>query len=125
MRNNIQLATGTALIVSLASIPFTANAAENLEFKWSGQLSRALTFADNGADDDILFVDNNNSGTRLRLTGKVDISPGLTAGIHWETQFQENSSASIDIGDSDGSNGSGFTSRKRDLWFRQGVIRSR
>jgi predicted porin len=120
INKSLKIVSGVALISSFSAISSVANAADGVELKWSGQISRAISFADNGVDDDILFVDNNNNGTRLRLTGKMEISPGLTAGIHWETQFQENSSASIDIGDSDGSNSSGFTSRKRDLWFKGG-----
>ncbi len=116
--NSIQVVTGVVLLTSFTAISSNANAVDNLEFKWSGQISRAITFADNGADDDVLFVDNNNSGTRLRLTGKMDISPGLTAGVVWETQYQDNSSSSIDIGDKD--NSSAFSSRKRDLWFKGG-----
>lgn len=121
VKNSLQLSTIAALLAAVSIVPVTASAAEEedkVSFSWSGQVSRALTFADNGVDDDVLFVDNNNSGTRLRLKGHTSFGNGQEAGIHWETQFQENSSASIDIGDSDGSNGSGFTSRKRDLWFK-------
>ena len=107
---------GIMLIPALA-VGFTANA-EKLEFKVSGQVSRALTYADNGTDSDTLFVDNTNSGSRLRVTGKVDISPSLSAGINIETQFEDNKSYSLDIGDSDNNNV--FTSRKRDLWFKGG-----
>ena len=106
------------LATSFAAIPSISNAADNVEFKWSGQISRAITFADNGTDDDVLFVDNNNSGTRLRLTGEMEVQPGLRAGIVWETQFQDNDSSAQDIGDSDSS--SAFKSRKRDLWFKGG-----
>jgi hypothetical protein len=116
INNSLKIVTGTALISSFAIVPFAAQA--DSEVKLSGQISRAITYADNGVDEDILFVDNNNSGTRFRLTGKMDVSPGLTAGIVWETQYQDNSSSAIDIGDSD--NGSTFTSRKRDLWFKGG-----
>ena len=106
------------LVTSFAAVPQIANAADNIEFKWSGQISRAITYADNDTDDDVLFVDNNNSGTRLRLTGEMDINPDLKAGIVWETQFQDNDSSAQDIGDSDSS--SAFKSRKRDLWFKGG-----
>lgn len=105
-----------ATFFSIASL--SANAAENLEFKVSGQVSRAITYADNGVETDTLFVDNTNSGTRLRVTGQMDINPGLTAGIAWETQYEDNSSFSLDIGDSDSS--SAFVSRKRELWFKGG-----
>jgi len=106
------------LVSSLVITSFSAKAAEGVEFKFSGQVSQAVTHADNGTDTDTIFVDNNNSGTRLRLKGKVDITPNVSAGVYWETQYQDNSSGAIDIGDSD--NTSTFTSRIRDLWFKGG-----
>lgn len=120
VKHPLQLSTIAVMLAAVSLAPLTASAEEDdkVSFSWSGQVSRALSFADNGVDDDVLFVDNNNSGTRLRLKGHTSFGNGQEAGIHWETQFQENSSASIDIGDSDGSNGDGFTSRKRDLWFK-------
>lgn len=116
--NSIQLTTGAVLVTSFAAIPSISQAADKVQFKWSGQVSRAITFADNGTDDDILFVDNNNSGTRLRLTGDIDINPGLKAGVAWETQYQDNDSSALDIDSSDSS--SAFKSRKRELWFKGG-----
>ena len=114
--NNFQSITYGLIFSSLSVLTFSANAADGVEFKFSGQISRAITHADNGVDSDTIFVDNNNSGTRLRLKGKVDISESLSAGVYWETQYQDNSSSSIDIDDPD--NSSAFTSRIRDLWFK-------
>jgi hypothetical protein len=116
IKKDFRVVAGGLLVSSLVVPVFSANAAENVEFKFSGQVSRAITFADNGTDTDTIFVDNNNSGTRLRLKGKVDLTPSLTAGVYWETQYQDNSSSAIDIGDAD--NASTFTSRIRDLWFK-------
>ena len=116
IKDSIQIATGAALFTTFIAVPFTAHA--DAEVKLSGQINRAITFADNGVDDDVLFVDNNSSGTRFRLTGEMDVRPGLKAGIVWETQYQDNSSGAIDIGSSD--NASTFTSRKRELWFKGG-----
>ena len=113
---HITTTVGCLLAVSAVSLP--VQAADGVEFDFSGQISRALTFADNGVDTDTLFVDNTNSGSRLRLKGKVDISDSLQAGVYWETQYQDNASHSIDIGDSD--NSSTFTSRFRELWFKGG-----
>jgi hypothetical protein len=118
IKDNIQIATGAVLFTTFVAVPFTAHA--KAEVKLSGQISQAITFADNGTDDDVLFVDNNNSGTRFRLTGKMDVSPGLTAGVVWETQYQDNSSSTIDIGSKDDSTTNELTSRKRDLWFKGG-----
>jgi len=109
--------TITALMTAASLIPMQAYGAK-AEVSISGQISRAVTFADNGVDTDQLFVDNNNSGTRLRLKGKTDLGNGNTAGVYWETQYQDNSSSSIDINDND--NSSAFTSRIREVWFKGG-----
>lgn len=67
-KHPLRLSTLAVLLATCAAVPIVANAGA-VEFSFSGQVSRALTFADNGVDDDTLFVDNNNSGTRLRLKG--------------------------------------------------------
>lgn len=106
--------TMAALVTASSLIPVQAFAAK-VEFSFSGQISRAVSQVDNGIDTDTLHVDNNNSGTRLRLKGQTDLENGTTAGVYWETQYQDNSSSSIDINDAD--NDSAFTSRIRELWF--------
>ncbi len=123
-RNNLQLVASVALLSSVAATSFSASADNTLskktgvEFKVSGQVNRAIVFADNGADSDTLFVDNTNSGSRIRLVGKVGISPSLSAGVNIETQYEDNKSFSLDIDSPDNDNV--FTSRKRELWFKGG-----
>jgi len=114
-KQNIKVTTGALLIGSFAMAP---NAFAESEVKLSGQVSRALTYADNGVDDDVLFTDNTNSGTRFRITGKTDALAGITVGFNIETQYQDNASDQIDINDSDSS--SAFRSRKRELYFSGG-----
>ncbi len=106
--------TLTALAVTAFLAPLAAEAAK-VNVKVSGQINRAVTYADNDIDDDIIFVDNNASGTRIRLTGDTELPGGNKAGVYWETQYQDNSSSAIDIdaGDSD----SEFNSRFREVWF--------
>ncbi len=113
------ISTASVMSVSAnAATGVTPPASQKVQFKVSGQVSRALTFADNGTQSDTLFVDNTNSGSRVRIVGKVGLSNNLSAGINIETQFEDNKSYSLDIGDSDNNNV--FTSRKRDLWFKGG-----
>lgn len=111
----VMLATTISLLTASA-----ANAADKVEIKLSGQVSRAITYADNGTDTDTLSVDNTNSGTRFRLTGKMNVNPNLKAGVAWETQYQDNSSFTTDIGDSDDGGSGSLQSRKRELWFQGG-----
>ncbi len=105
-----------ALAVATSMVP-VAQAAK-VEAKLSGQVNRAITFADNGVNSDALFVDNNASGTRMRFTGNTEMGNGMKAGIHWESQYQDNSSSQIDI--NDGDNDSQFISRFREVWFSGG-----
>ncbi len=86
-----------------------------VEAKLDGQVNRMILYADNGVNDDVLFTDNNESGTRLRLRGSTDLGNGMKAGIHWETDWQFNDSATMDIGDNDDDRRE--ESRIRDLYF--------
>ncbi len=90
--------------------------AQALEVKLSGQINRALMWADNGNNDELFHVDNDNSSTRFRLVGSEKVSDWIEVGVVWESQFESNSSSSVDIGqDSDGT--SSFTERKLEAWF--------
>jgi hypothetical protein len=115
IKQSIKMTTGALLIGSFAIAP---HAFAKSEVKISGQVSRALTFADNGVDDDVLFTDNTNSGTRFRITGETDAVAGITVGFNIETQYQDNASDQVDFNDSDSS--SAFRSRKRELYFQGG-----
>ncbi|MDJ0784554.1 MAG: porin [Desulfosarcinaceae bacterium] len=87
-----------------------------VEVTLSGQVNRALMWADNGNDSEVFHVDNDNSSTRFRLTGSEQVNDLVTVGIGWENQFESNSSASVDIGqNSDGS--APFTERKLEAYF--------
>jgi len=109
--------TIAALMTAASVVPMQAYAAK-AEFSFSGQISRAISQVDNGIDTDTLHVDNNNSGTRLRLKGQTDLENGITAGVYWETQYQDNDSSAVDIGDPDTT--SAFKSRIREVWFSGG-----
>jgi predicted porin len=90
--------------------------AQALEVKLSGQINRAIMWAGNGNDDELFHVDNDNSSTRFRLVGSEDVSQHVEVGVVWESQFESNSSSSVDIGqNSDGT--SAFTERKLEVWF--------
>ncbi len=96
----------------------TPLASNKINFTVSGQVNRALTFADNGKDSDTLFVDNTNSGSRVRIVGETSLGPNAAAGINIETQFEDNKGSALDIDGADNNNV--FTSRKRDLWLKGG-----
>jgi predicted porin len=92
------------------------NSAQALEVKLSGQINRAMMWADNGNNDELFHVDNDNSSTRFRLVGSEKVSDRIEVGVVWESQFESNSSSSVDIGQ-DGDGASSFTERKLEAWF--------
>lgn len=93
-------------------------AAEAVDFKISGQINRAVLWGYNGNNDDVKFVDNDNSSTRFRFTGSNDFNEVWKAGIVWEVQMESNSSADtgIDIGQNGDVSGSSFTERKIEFY---------
>jgi len=105
------LSTITICLVVLIVAPVYA-----VSFKISGQINRAVEHVDNGVDSEWFHVDNDASSTRFRFVGSEEIGHGMTAGIVWESQFESNSSADIDVGqNSDGT--SSFTERKLEAYF--------
>jgi hypothetical protein len=64
--------------------------------KLSGQVNRAILFWDDGEEEDVFFVDVENSNTRFRITGSASISPGRTAGFRIEADwFIRNNSSNV------------------------------
>ena len=90
------LSTITICLVVLIVAPVYA-----VSFKISGQINRAVEHVDNGVDSEWFHVDNDNSSTRFRFVGSEEIGHGMTVGIVWETQFESNSSSTIDVGNND------------------------
>jgi predicted porin len=93
-------------------------AAQAIDFKISGQINRAVLWGDNGNNDDVKFVDNDNSSTRFRFTGSNEFNGVWKVGIVWENQMESNSSAdtNIDIGTNDDTANVTFTERKMDFY---------
>lgn len=106
--------TLTIAITILLILP----AAQALDFKVSGQVNRAVLWGDNGNDDDVKFVDNENSSTRFRFTGSNEFNENWKVGFVWENQMESNSSidTSQDIGANGDSASVNFTERKMDIY---------
>jgi len=103
--------------------------AQAVDFKISGQVNRAVLWGDNGNDDDVKFVDNDNSSTRFRFTGENEFDNMWNAGIVWEVQMESNSSSDdsdnddppdgigdLDIGENGDVGGLSFTERKIEFY---------
>ena len=56
---------------------------KDIKLKLSGQVNRAALIFDDGDNGDVLFVDNDNSSTRLRLQGIGKIGDNWSAGTNF------------------------------------------
>ena len=89
---------------------------DDVKLSVSGQVNRGVLFVDNGDQDDIFHVDNDNSSTRVRFIGVGKLDEDITVGTQIEVQFESNSTAAIRI-DQDGAAGPiTFTERKLELY---------
>jgi len=89
-----------------------------LEAKISGQVNRALMRADDGVNSELMFVDNDNSSTRVRFTGSEDIGSGLKMGIVWETEMQGNDSNLVTPLNRDAGTSPTFGERKSEIYIQ-------
>ena len=109
---------GIFTLAAVCSILLILPAAQAVDFKISGQINRAVLWGDNGNDDDVKFVDNDNSSTRFRFTGENAFDEVWKVGIVWEVQMESNSSSDsgIDIGENSDVGGTSFTERKIEFY---------
>ncbi|RLC02947.1 MAG: hypothetical protein DRH90_12525 [Deltaproteobacteria bacterium] len=115
MKNNffkyLSYSSIVAVIILLGLQPVQA-----VEVKLSGQINRAVMWADNGEDSEVFNVDNGNSSTRFRLTGSEEVNDSVKVGVVWENEFVSNGSGNVDIGqENDGT--SDFNERKMEAYF--------
>jgi predicted porin len=108
-----------ALAVAISSALAVPMAAQAVSFNLSGQVNRAIMFADDGEASDIFFVDNTASNTRFRLTGSEDMGNGTTVGFNLEWASSVNSNDYVQIKDA-GDNSlqaSALNQRRNEVWF--------
>ena len=87
-----------------------------VEVKLYGQVNRALMYGDNGNQDKVFHVDNDNSSTRLGLKGKAKVTDDFSTGINFEAEWQLNASNKVKFNDIGGID-DGFTIRKFELFL--------
>ncbi len=83
-----------AVAVAGAVAPMGAQA---LDVSVSGQVNRAIRFADNGAGSDVQHIDGSASGSRYRFTAEGEVMGGITAGAHIESEFASNRGWQADV----------------------------
>lgn len=93
----------------------------------SGQVNTAVLYWDDGVDDDIYVIDNDESSTRIRLDAVGTISPGLTAGLVIEFDLETAGAAQFNADNDDNSglaaaSGGGRVQLRRANWFINGSL---
>ncbi|MBY4679143.1 porin [Marinobacterium arenosum] len=83
----------------------------------SGQVNRALLWADDGESSNVYHVDNDASSTRMRVIGEADVSDEMTVGAALEVQFESNSTANVNQLDDTGVGDDHFTQRRLEVYF--------
>ena len=126
-RKTLQTAVAAAALFAFAaaySAPASAaddtfkTGQKNASLTMSGQVNRAVLFADDGNDSAFFHVDNDNTSTRIRWIGKGQVTDKFSVGMLWETQFESNSTANVTIAGKEGDAGpGGFGERKMDVWL--------
>jgi predicted porin len=93
----------------------TPMAAQALDVSVSGQVNRAIRFADNGVNSDVQNIDGSASKSRFRFTAEGELMPGITAGAHIEYGSSNNAGGALDIESED--KPAGFDPRHSLLYF--------
>ncbi|MCI5224067.1 MAG: porin [Candidatus Electrothrix sp. AR4] len=101
--------------VSEASSLEVKSGNDNVNVNLYGQINRAVMFADDGNEQKLFHVDNDNSSTRLGLNGKVAANESLTVGGKFEVEWQANPSNKVSM-EEESISGS-FNERHMDLYF--------
>ena len=91
---------------------------DKLRLTISGQVNRAVLVYDDGGDTGTLFVDNDNSSTRIRfVTESASFSPA-TIGATVEVEFQSNPSNLVSQSEQSGVGQDSFNERKFEVYAK-------
>jgi len=63
-----------------------------------GQVNKGILFADDGHEDDVFFVDNTISGTRLGVNAKSKLNDEFSVGGQMEFEWTQNGSNRVEMG---------------------------
>lgn len=108
----------TAPPVKPAALPkdLVRSGGDKVSARVYGQVNRGVLYAGDGENNDFIFVDNDNSSTRIGFLGNARLNDDFAVGTKIEVQFESNSTAAVSQDDqSVGPNN--FTERHLDLFF--------
>lgn len=76
---------------------FLKTAKKMVDVTLYGQVSKAVMFADDGENDDVFFVDNAISGTRLGVKAKAKLNDEFSTGAQLEFEWAQNASNKVNM----------------------------
>jgi predicted porin len=91
------LAAALLLGASAASALEIKSGSDKVQLQLSGEVNRALMYADDGFDDKFFHVDNTHSETKVGLSGEVSATECLTAGGNLEFKWEDNPSRGVSM----------------------------
>lgn len=104
---------------TVTAAPTIAQGNPKVKVTFGGWINRAVTYADNGADDDFLFVDNNGASSRFNVSASGKVNDSLSLGSVLELEAVSHDSRGWGI-DSTGTASSNFRfqERKMEVWMQ-------
>lgn len=91
------LAAALLLGATAASALEIKSGSDKVQLQLSGEINRAVMYADDGHQDKFFHVDNSNSESRIGLAGEVSASDCLTVGSNIELKWQDNPSHAVSM----------------------------
>jgi hypothetical protein len=95
-----------------------ASGGDKVSAKIYAQVNRGVLAIDDGHGQDVFFVDNDASSTRIGFTGEVKATDDVSIGTKIEVQMESNSTASVSQTSDRGIGGTSFTERHLDLYVQ-------
>lgn len=95
---------------------FIKAAKKKIDVKLYGQVNKAVMLADDSENDDVLFVDNDASSTRIGIKAKSKSMGNLSAGAQFEAEFQGNDSNKVSMAST--SYSADFSKRQMKVWLK-------
>ncbi len=96
---------------------FISAAKDKIDVTLYGQVNKAVMLADDGEDDDVFFVDNDASSTRIGIKAKTKSEGDLSAGAQFEAEYQTNDSNKVSMTDTTASSDT-FAKRQMKVYVK-------
>ncbi len=96
--------------------PRVTSGNDKIKLAISGQVNRAVMYANNGDRSKVFHVDNDANSTRFKLLGEGRVNEEFGAGAQIVLQIESNSSSAVDIIDQP-KQGDVLSDRNLEVWF--------